>query len=577
IPIGTQANPFYGTLDGNGYKISNLTITRPIVNVADNNNQGLFAATNSASLKNLALINANVSGYNMLGAIVAIATSSIIEDSYSTGTLTGYGNIGGLVGQSSNSVIRSSYSSANISGVNSLGGILGLQSSTVNPAILNCYATGNITQTATGTGIGGLVGLAFSGQVHNSFALGTINGFGTPSSTWGGLIGNVLGNLSFNSYYNSETTGMSDSNKGLPRTTAEMTFPYAENTYIGWDFENAWGADFASVMNGGYPYLRSFGTSISQGDIELVTPDQITLDSGIDSTHPVVMALPNFANLSNVAVFGLSGSGTTDLAVSVGVGNWYGLIYFNGSWHVSTPPFIAGPGYLSFLNVDFGARSDVIVVLSENIDPTLPVELSTFAAVLTSDMYVSILWIAESETNHSGYNVLRNQELDLQNAIRLNPTLITNGVQNGTQISYKFTDMEIQENSVYYYWLESIDLDGSTSFYGPVSVLVDGQGDENPSPELPLRTELLNAYPNPFNPITNIAYTLNEAGRVQIGIYNLKGQLIRSFDRLHSQPGYYSLVWDGKDDSGMVAASGVYFYRMYMGNYRATRKMLLAK
>ncbi len=577
LPIGTTASPFYANLDGNGYKIRNLTISRPIVNVAENNNQGLFAATNSASMKNLAIVDASITGYNILGTITGIASSTVIENCYSTGSIAGFGNVGGLVGQSSDSVIKSSYSSANVSGVNSSGGIVGILSSTVNPTIINCYATGTISQTASGTGIGGLVGLAFSGQVHNSFAIGAVNGFGTPSNTWGGLIGNVLGNLSFNSFYNTETSGMTDTTKGLPRTTAEMTFPYAENTYTGWDFDTIWGMDFVGNMNNGYPYLRSFGTTISEGEINIITPESVTLDAGVNASHPVVVALPNYSNLSNIVVFGLNGKGTQDLAVSVGAGNWYGLIYFNGAWHTSNPPLIVGPGYISFIGVDFGAKSDVIIVLSENEDPTLPVELSSFAAVLTADMYVSLSWIVESETNHSGYNVHRNQVLDMNTAIRLNPTLISAGIQNGTQISYKYIDTEIQESSIYYYWLESVDLDGSSRMFGPVSVYADGQNDDNISPELPLRTELLNAYPNPFNPITNIAYVINKPGRVQIGVYNVKGQLIRSFDQHHSQPGYYNQIWDGKDHTGIDAASGVYFYRMNTSDYQATKKMLLAK
>ncbi|MDP2172401.1 MAG: FlgD immunoglobulin-like domain containing protein [Candidatus Cloacimonadaceae bacterium] len=87
----------------------------------------------------------------------------------------------------------------------------------------------------------------------------------------------------------------------------------------------------------------------------------------------------------------------------------------------------------------------------------------------------------------------------------------------------------------------------------------------------------MNAFPNPFNPNANIRYTLKEAGRVNIDIYNMKGQLVRSFKAEHNTPGYYQVSWDGRDTSGNPSSSGVYLYRMTSGNYSASKKMILAK
>jgi flagellar hook assembly protein FlgD len=87
----------------------------------------------------------------------------------------------------------------------------------------------------------------------------------------------------------------------------------------------------------------------------------------------------------------------------------------------------------------------------------------------------------------------------------------------------------------------------------------------------------MNAFPNPFNPNTTLRYSLKEAGKVRIEIYNLKGQMVRSFSNDHSSPGYYQVNWDGKDAMGRKVSSGVYMYRMVSGRYHSTKKMVLAK
>lgn len=59
------------------------------------------------------------------------------------------------------------------------------------------------------------------------------------------------------SYWNTQTSGTTQSEGGEGRTTLQMTYPYAANTYVGWDFSNTWVADSTATQNGGYPYLRS--------------------------------------------------------------------------------------------------------------------------------------------------------------------------------------------------------------------------------------------------------------------------------------------------------------------------------
>ncbi len=85
------------------------------------------------------------------------------------------------------------------------------------------------------------------------------------------------------------------------------------------------------------------------------------------------------------------------------------------------------------------------------------------------------------------------------------------------------------------------------------------------------------SYPNPFNPETQIAYALSVSEEVRIQIYNVTGQLIRTYDLGYQPAGSYSVSWDGRNESGDVTASGVYLYRIEAGPYEVTNRMVLLK
>lgn len=89
-------------------------------------------------------------------------------------------------------------------------------------------------------------------------------------------------------------------------------------------------------------------------------------------------------------------------------------------------------------------------------------------------------------------------------------------------------------------------------------------------------------YPNPFNPDTWIPYQLQEDANVVIRIYSVTGQLIRTLDIGHKSAGFYtgkekSAPWDGKDENGEFASSGIYFIQLKADNFSATRKMTMIR
>ena len=94
---------------------------------------------------------------------------------------------------------------------------------------------------------------------------------------------------------------------------------------------------------------------------------------------------------------------------------------------------------------------------------------------------------------------------------------------------------------------------------------------------VPVGTQLLGNYPNPFNPETTIRYNLQSADQVKLAIYNTKGQLVKTLINDNKAAGTHSVVWNGLDENGSAVSSGLYYYKMYAGKYSSTKKMILMK
>jgi len=98
---------------------------------------------------------------------------------------------------------------------------------------------------------------------------------------------------------------------------------------------------------------------------------------------------------------------------------------------------------------------------------------------------------------------------------------------------------------------------------------------------LPKAFALGQNYPNPFNPSTTIAYDIPDSEvhglKVDLNIYNIRGQLVRKLVSAVKEPGHYVVQWSGENNKGEAVSSGVYFYRIKAGNFVSTRKMVLLK
>jgi hypothetical protein len=94
---------------------------------------------------------------------------------------------------------------------------------------------------------------------------------------------------------------------------------------------------------------------------------------------------------------------------------------------------------------------------------------------------------------------------------------------------------------------------------------------------IPYSFSLEQNYPNPFNPSTTIRYMLpSQPGRSRatLTIYNQLGEVVRTLVNQQQGPGVHQVVWDGRNDSGELVSSGVYFYQLRYGQYQETKKMI---
>lgn len=151
---------------------------------------------------------------------------------------------------------------------------------------------------------------------------------------------------------------------------------------------------------------------------------------------------------------------------------------------------------------------------------------------------------------------------------------ITTPPVSGNEVS--FLDLNLVEGQTYTYFVRAMYMNpaGLSEPSNQVEIyFTDITDDINPV----LVTELKRNYPNPFNPLTNINFSLKNDEFVEIKVYNIKGELVKILVNNHLDKGYHSVVWDGKDTHGKSSASGVYFYKMITNSYNSVNKMLLIK
>ncbi len=234
---------------------------------------GLAGVTYFSEIENSYSIG-SVSGSNWIGGLAGmIDGQTIVHNCISKGVVQGSSAVGGLIGESGLSSVVRSFSEGNVEGDDTVGGLIGYLSESY---VSDSYSTGDVDATSYA---GGLVGFVFYSDIANCYSLGNVTG----DSASGGLIGynyDFLDSVISNSYWNTETSAQSYSEGGEGRTTEEMTYPYAANTYAGWNFSEIWQADPGYDCNSGYPFLTEMPLSTEEeeeGNIVDVTKTAVYL------------------------------------------------------------------------------------------------------------------------------------------------------------------------------------------------------------------------------------------------------------------------------------------------------------
>ena len=93
----------------------------------------------------------------------------------------------------------------------------------------------------------------------------------------------------------------------------------------------------------------------------------------------------------------------------------------------------------------------------------------------------------------------------------------------------------------------------------------------------PAEFDLSQNYPNPFNPVTTITFSLRESAHTTLTVYNMMGQQVSMLIDEIKEPGYYTVEWNGRDDSGRDVSTGIYIYRLISGEKVLTRRMVKMK
>ncbi len=187
----------------------------------------------------------------------------------------------------------------------------------------------------------------------------------------------------------------------------------------------------------------------------------------------------------------------------------------------------------------------------------VPVELSSFTANVNSNGQVVLNWSTATEINNRMFEIQRKDA---------NNEYATVGFINGSGTTtepkeYSFVDKNVN-NGTYTYRLKQLDFDGKVSYSNTVDVNVSG----------PRTFSLAQNYPNPFNPTTTITYSVPQAGKVKLAIYNLLGQEVAVLVNGVVSEGSHQVEFNAKS-----LPSGAYFYKLQGENSVSVKKMLLLK
>ncbi len=232
-------------------------------------------------------------------------------------------------------------------------------------------------------------------------------------------------------------------------------------------------------------------------------------------------------------------------------GDWTMLI--NGASNV-TSTTVTFDGITSFSQFSLGQGA------------LLPIQIAAFTANVGASG-VKLDWTTISETNNYGFFVERHRQDST--VFKTVSALISGAGTSLSQHHYSWIDSSVAAGN-YIYRLRQVDMNGAVSYSQPITVnVVMGVNDD----AAPRKFQLLQSYPNPFNPTAKIKFSVEHAEHATLIVYDILGQeVVRLFDAVAEPGHYYSFDFDGTQLS-----SGVYVYRIVTDSRTDVKKMLMLK
>ena len=289
-----------------------------------------------------------------------------------------------------------------------------------------------------------------------------------------------------------------------------------------------------------------------------------TLPGGISQRANIIWGVEEFGAVTAELIFSYGNLPGTDnpsqlaLLKRSGVGASWNDVTSSAS-HNSTAKTFTLSGLQSFSEFAIGYGTPIAV------------QLISFDAAIAGDG-IKISWQMAEEINQAGYNILRS---DSKNGVykKINKSLVFAQGQGVTTTNYEYLDAP-ENIAPFFYKLDGLSMDGRHEYFGPVEAHFLSGVEEQGAPKV---FALRHNYPNPFNPTTTIRYDLAGAVPVSLILYDVTGRLVRILVDEKQSAGRYSIVWNGRDESGMPAASGIYFLSFKTGDFRFKRKITLMR
>ena len=211
------------------------------------------------------------------------------------------------------------------------------------------------------------------------------------------------------------------------------------------------------------------------------------------------------------------------------------------------------------VNLDDGET--VTAIFTNTYDKSLPVEINYFNAEIIQNN-VLLSWETGSEIENRGFEVYRsldeNSDYQLISSFINNPKLAGHGnTSNGYKYSY--IDYHSVEGTIWYK-LADVTHNNIKTCHDPISISVTKEEG------IPDQINISQNYPNPFNPTTTISYQIKEATNVELYIYDMLGQKVKTLISEYMNPGYYDITWNATNDIGDDLPSGIYIVRFKIQN-----------